>query len=106
MSATVERIRPCTECGRMTRPSTESAADHLGTVVRGARNLCITCYYHHRPSPATVAPRFTRLAYDVVFAVVPDARHPQQSDCRTSCCKNPFLCRTAYRCACHTEGDA
>lgn len=68
----VERIRPCTECGRMTRP-------------------------------ATVAPRFTRLAYDVVFAVVPDARHPQQSDCRTSCCRNPYICRTGYACACHRK---
>ena len=99
----VERIRPCSDCGRMTRPSTERVEDHPGTVVRGARNLCITCYYHHRPTPTTVAPRFTRLAYDVVFAVVPDARYPQQSDCRTSCCRNPFLCRTGYRCACDGE---
>lgn len=39
-------IRPCTACGRPTRPSTLSIEDHPGTVVRTTADLCARCYDH------------------------------------------------------------
>lgn len=94
---TLERIRPCTSCGRMTRPSSTSAEEHPDTIVRGSVDLCMTCYWHQKPEPV----HRREPLRDLVFAVVPDAHEPQQSECRIGCCKNPFMCGQGYRCDCH-----
>lgn len=97
---TPERIRPCTECGRTTRPSNARAAEHPGTVVRGNRDLCVTCYSDHR---TTVGDRAGALYVpaSIVLASVPDPAHAQQADCRPSCCRTPYMCARQYRCSCH-----
>lgn len=94
-----DRIRPCAGCGRPTRPSGILAMDAPGTIVRGNATMCITCYSGKRPTPhrSAGAPR------EVVFAIVPDPRHGQRADCRSSCCKTPFMCAREFRCACHQE---
>lgn len=93
------RIRPCSECGRSTRASHMPAVDFPGTVVRGNRERCITCYAALRV-PAT-QPRTIEARTELVLASVPGPRSPQQSDCRIGCCKNPFMCAQGYRCGCH-----
>lgn len=102
MSAAAE-VLTCTECGRPMRSAREKAADHPGTIVRGTRELCVTHYKATRapsPSESHRFPVSVQAAKSVVFATVPE-RLPQRSDCRVSCCRNPFMCRTQYRCACH-----
>lgn len=98
------QIVPCGGCGRLTRPSNATIADHPGTIVRGGRDTCITCYKAKHPSDRLVlsnGPMVRAMSREVVFATVPDARDPQRSDCRLSCCKNPFKCAQNYRCGCH-----
>ena len=56
----LERVRPCVDCKRMTRPSKTKLADYPDTI-------------------------------------------PQRADCRASCCRNPYICRTGYACACHRK---
>lgn len=93
------RVRPCSECGRSTRASHMPAVEFPGTVVRGNRERCITCYAALRV-PAT-QPRVVEARAELVLASVPGPRDPQQSDCRIGCCKNSFMCARGYRCACH-----
>jgi hypothetical protein len=103
----LERVRPCEECGRPTRPSSSKLDEFPGTVIRGGRGLCMTCYGHIRPTLGHLEPRATtvrQVSRDVVFAIVPEPVRAQQSDCRVSCCKTPFMCATRYRCACHLGG--
>lgn len=107
MIRTREPVRPCSECARPTRSSRTKLKDQPGTVVRGAVNLCMTCYQRQQrttPSLSNLAPepRAPRKAVSsAIFATVPDARDPQRSDCKVRCCRNPFMCGTQFRCACH-----
>lgn len=97
-------ILKCQSCGRSTRHPSVKATDLPGTIVRGTRELCITCYKATRPDvPAAriEGPRIRDVAREIVFAVVEAPHEPQQSECRIGCCKNPFMCAQGYRCACH-----
>ncbi len=97
-------IKNCVECGRPTRSNRARLADHPGTVGRGARGLCISCYGRQRPTIVTQAgegPRIRDVAREIVFAVVEAPHEPQQSECRISCCKTPYMCAQGYRCGCH-----
>ena len=103
----LERMRPCADCRRMTRPSKTKLADYPDTIVRGSVDRCLSCYLkvRGRPEPSPRAPKQIRITAtsSVVLATVPSERFPQRADCRPSCCRNPYICRTGYVCACHGE---
>lgn len=46
-------IRPCVECGAMTRPKDTTREDHPGTVQRSRRDTCHACYTHQRQEMAS-----------------------------------------------------
>lgn len=103
----LERVRPCADCRRMTRPSKSKLIDYPETIIRGSAEHCLTCHLKVRgrgesrprpPKPIRVT--VTSLA---ALATVPADRLPQRADCRPSCCRNPYICRTGYACACHRK---
>ena len=103
----LERVRPCVDCKRMTRPSKTKLRDYPNTIVRGNVARCLTCYLkvRGRPESKPRAPKPIRITTtsSVTLATVPGERSPQRADCRPSCCRNPYICRTGYACACHGE---
>lgn len=107
MSRAREAVRPCSECARPTRSSKTKLKDLPGTVVRGTKTLCMTCYQRQQrttPSLSKLASEQRapgKVVSSAILATVPDARDPQRSDCRVRCCRNPFMCGTKFRCACH-----
>ncbi len=105
----LERIRPCADCQRMTRPSKSTLRDHPDTVVRGSAERCLTCYLkvRGRTTRKPKAPKPVRVASlsSIVLASVPDYRYPQRADCRPSCCKTPYNCARGFQCRCHREGS-
>ena len=104
---TVERVRPCADCQRMTRPSKSMLKDYPGTIVRGSAERCLTCYLKVRGrserKPRAPKPIRITTTSSVTLATVPGERFPQRADCRPSCCRNPYICRTGYACACHRK---
>ena len=101
----LERVRPCADCKRMTRPSKTKLRDFPNTIVRGNVDRCLTCYLKVRgrpeSKPRTPKPIRITTSSNVVLATVPGEQFPQRADCRPSCCRNPYICRTGYACACH-----
>lgn len=62
----VQRLRPCTSCGRTTRPAGTSVDDHPDTISRYQNNMCHACWRATKPAatpavvPCTVCGRLTR----------------------------------------------
>jgi len=104
----LERVRPCTDCQRMTRPSKSRLTDYPDTIVRGSAERCLTCYLKVRgrveSKPRPPKPIRVTVTSSVALATVPGERFPQRADCRPSCCKTPYLCAKQFACECH-EGD-
>lgn len=100
------RVRQCVDCQRPTRPSKTLVKDYPDTIIRGSVDRCLTCHLKARGTATPRLPKLTPVAKvtvpaGVMFATIPDPRTPQQSDCRSACCRNPFTCGKQYQCVCH-----
>ncbi len=97
---TAPRTRLCLGCRRLTRPHGTTREEFPDTVQRATATLCSSCYANQRRNGVRTSTRKPAPPAPVYWA---PPRRPQLSDCRSGCCKNPFICGRSYGCACHAE---